>query len=61
MALDADALPTREQPNTLAYAVEALVAAAVAGRDRRDSPDADVWSRITVLTRGQLLAPAPAN
>jgi hypothetical protein len=61
VALDADALPTREQPDTLAYAIEALVAAAVAGRNRLGSPAADLWSQITVLTRGQLLAPAPVG
>lgn len=61
VALDADALPTLERPDTLAYAVEALVAAAVAGRNRLGSPDADLWAQITALTRGQLLAPAPAD
>ncbi|MFI1165579.1 DUF6431 domain-containing protein [Streptomyces sp. NPDC020801] len=61
VAFDADALPTRERPDTLAYAIEALVAATVAGQNLLGSPAADLWSQITVLTHGQLLAPAPAG
>ncbi|MGW3956838.1 DUF6431 domain-containing protein [Streptomyces sp. NPDC004752] len=61
VALNADALPTREQPNRLAYAIEALVAAAVVGQSQLGTPAVDLWSRITVLTRGQLLVPAPAS
>ncbi|MFB6984575.1 DUF6431 domain-containing protein [Streptomyces sp. NPDC058439] len=61
VALDADALPTRERPHTLAYAIEALVAAAITSRTQLGSPATGLWTQITVLTRGQLLAPAPAG
>ncbi|MFE1521768.1 DUF6431 domain-containing protein [[Kitasatospora] papulosa] len=61
VALDADALPTLERQDTLAYAIEALAAAALATRTRLGSQSASLWSQIAVLTRGRLLAPAPAG
>ncbi|MBV9024398.1 MAG: hypothetical protein JO362_11555 [Streptomycetaceae bacterium] len=59
VALDPDALPTRERPSMLAHAVEALVAAAVAVRRHLGGPPVEVWAQIAVLTRGRLLAPSP--
>jgi hypothetical protein len=61
VALDADALPTRDLPDPLACAIEALVAAAVTTQHRFGAPAGDLWPRIAVLTRGRLLTPSPSG
>jgi transposase-like protein len=58
VALEPDALPTRDLPDPLACAIEALVAAAVTARRRFGAADGGLWSQIAVLTRGRLLAPS---
>jgi hypothetical protein len=58
VALDPDALPTCERSDPLAAALDALAAAAFAVRLRFGPVFGEPWSTITVLTRGQLLAPA---
>ncbi|HEX5119302.1 MAG TPA: DUF6431 domain-containing protein [Pseudonocardiaceae bacterium] len=61
VALDQDAVPTRERSDPLAAALDALAAAASAVR-RRFGPALDEpWSTITVLTRGRLLTLAPTG
>ncbi|MDJ0346437.1 hypothetical protein QMK19_35700 [Streptomyces sp. H10-C2] len=61
VALDRDALPTRDRPDALAYAVEALIAAAVAIRNHLGGPGPELWSQIAVLSRGRLLVSVPAG
>jgi transposase-like protein len=56
VALDPDALPARDRPSELAYA---LGAAAMALGDRFAVQHATPWARVTVLTRGRLLSLAP--
>lgn len=58
VALDRDALPTRERSDPLAAALDALAAAAFAVRRRFGPAFGEPWSTITVLTRGRLLASA---
>lgn len=59
VALDPEALPTRDRPDALAHAVEALVAAALTARKQLGPNEAELWSHIAVLTRGRLLVPFP--
>ena len=58
VALDQDAVPTRERSDPLGAALDALAAAAFAVRRRFGSSFREPWSTITVLTHGRLLAPA---
>ena len=58
VALDQDAVPTRERSDPLAAALDALAAAAFTVRRRFGPAFGEPWSTITVLTRGRLLAPA---
>ncbi len=61
VAFDQDALPTRVRPDELGCALEHLGAAAsVLGR-RFGLQHTSLWARINVLTRGRLLAMAPAG
>ena len=61
VAFDQDALPTRVRPDELGCALEHLGAAAsVLGR-RFGLQHTSLWARINVLTRGCLLAMAPAG
>lgn len=57
--LDPDALPARDRPSQLAYALDALGAAAMALGGRFGVQHASPWARVTVLTRGQLLNLSP--
>ena len=57
--LNPDALPAAVFPDPLAGALDVLGAAARALGDRFAVPCAGPWARVNVLTRGQLLAPAP--
>ena len=59
VALDPDALPAQARPGQLAYALDALGAAAMALGDRFGVPHASPWARVTVLTRGRLLTLSP--
>jgi len=61
VALDPDALPSLMRPDELGYALDALGAAAMAIGERFGLQHTSPWARITVLTRGRLLAPAPAG
>jgi transposase-like protein len=61
VALDQDAMPTRERSDPLAAALDALAAAAFAMRRRFGPVFDEPWSTITVLTRGRLLAPSPTG
>lgn len=61
VTLDRDALPTRDRPDPLAAALDALAAAAIAARRRFGPAVGPPWTAITVLTRGRLLAPVPAG
>jgi hypothetical protein len=63
VTLDPDALPwpPRSAPGELACALEHLAAAAMAMGARFGLHHASMWARINVLTRGQLLAMAPAG
>ena len=61
VALDPGALPAQTRPDPLASALDALGAAAMALGDRFALPQASPWARVTVLTRGQLLGPSPAD
>jgi hypothetical protein len=58
---DPDALPTAVRPDELGCALEHLAAAALAAGDRFGLQHTSLWARINVLTRGQLLAMAPAG
>jgi len=61
VAFDQDALPTRVRPDELGCALEHLAAtASVLGR-RSGPQHTSPWARINVLTRGRLLAMAPAG
>lgn len=60
-ALDQHALPTRDRADPLAAALEVLAAAAFAARRRFGPAAGEPWPAITVLTRGQFLAAAPAG
>ena len=55
VALDPDALPARILPSELAYALDALGAAAVALGGRFGVQHVSPWARVVVLTRGRLL------
>jgi transposase-like protein len=57
--LDPDALPARDRLSQLAYALDALGAAALALGGRFSVQHASPWARVTVLTRGQLLNLSP--
>jgi transposase-like protein len=59
VALDPEALPARDRPDELAYALDALGAAAMALGDRLGVQHASPWARVTVLTRGRLLNLSP--
>ena len=59
VALDPDALPARDRDSELAYALDALGAAAMALGDRFGGQCASPWVWVTVLTRGRLLTLAP--
>jgi len=59
VALDPDALPAQVRPSQLAYALDALGAAAIALGDRFGVQHVSPWARVTVLTRGQLLNLSP--
>ena len=61
VALDPDALPTRARRDELSDALEALGAAATAMGERFGLQHTSLWARITVLTRGRLLALSPAG
>ncbi|WP_233580477.1 DUF6431 domain-containing protein [Streptomyces triticirhizae] len=61
VALDPDALPTTDRGDPLANAIEALVAAAVAAHRRFGHGPREIWAQIALLTRGRLLALAPAG
>jgi hypothetical protein len=61
VALDPDALPAAVRPDELGCALEHLAAAALAAGDRFGLQHTSLWARINVLTRGQLLAVAPAG
>ena len=56
-----DALPARARPDELGDAQDALGAAAMAMGDRFGLQGSSLWARITVLTRGRLLASSPAG
>jgi transposase-like protein len=59
VALDPDALPAQARESELAYALDALGAAALALGDRFAVQHASPWARVTVLTRGRLLNLSP--
>ena len=59
--LDPEALPDTARTNNLAFALDALGAAALAFGRRFACQDADPWTRINVLTRGRLLASFPTG
>ena len=59
VALDPEALPARDRPGELAYALDALGAAAMALGGRLGVQHASPWTRVTVLTRGRLLNLSP--
>ena len=61
VALDPDALPARVRADELGCALEHLAAAAMALGDRFGLQHTSPWARINVLTRGRLLAMAPAG
>jgi hypothetical protein len=61
VALDQDALPTREHSDPLAAALDALATAAFAMRRRFGPAFDEPWSTITVLTCGRLLTLAPTG
>jgi len=52
-------LPTARRPSPLAYAIDALTAAALSVRRRHGHPDDAVSTLIAVVTQGRLLAPIP--
>jgi hypothetical protein len=60
-AFDQDALPDRFRPDELGCALEHLAAAAMVIGRRPGLQRASPWARINVLTRGRLLAMAPAG
>ena len=61
VAYDQDALPTRVRPDELGCALEHLGAAAMVLGRRYGLQHTSLWARINVLTRGRLLAMAPAG
>jgi hypothetical protein len=61
VAFDQDALPTRVHPDELGCALEHLGAAAMAMGKRFGLERTSPWTRVNVLTRGQLLTMAPAG
>jgi hypothetical protein len=61
VTLDQDTLPTRERSDRRAAALDALAAAALAGRRRLGPAFGEPWLTIAVLTRGRLLALAPTG
>ena len=61
VAIDQDALPARVRPDELGCALEHLGAAAMVLGRRFGLQHTSPWARINVLTRGRLLAMAPAG
>jgi hypothetical protein len=61
VAFDQDALPARVRPDELGCALELLGAAATVLGRRFGLQHTSLWARINVLTRGRLLAMAPAG
>jgi len=61
VAFDQDALPTRVRPDELGCALEHLGAAASVLGHRFGLQHTSLWARINMLTRGRLLAMAPAG
>jgi hypothetical protein len=61
VAWDQDALQATFRPDELGYALECLGAAAMVLGRRFGLQHTSVWARINVLTRGRLLAMAPAG
>jgi hypothetical protein len=61
VAFDQDALPARVRPDELGCALEHLGAAAMVIGRRAGLQRTSPWARINVLTRGRLLAMAPAG
>jgi transposase-like protein len=61
VAFDQDALPARVRPDELGCALEHLGAAALVIGRRFGLQHTSPWARINVLTRGRLLAMAPAG
>jgi transposase-like protein len=59
VALGPHAVPAQVRPSQLAYALDALGAAAMALGDRFGVQHTSPWARVAVLTRGQLLTLAP--
>ena len=59
--IDPDALPTRVRPDELGCALEVLGAAAMVVGDRFGLQNTSPWARINVLTKGRMLAMAPAG
>jgi hypothetical protein len=61
VAYDQDALPTPGRPDELGCALEHLGAAAMVIGRRLGLQHTSAWARVNVLTRGRLLAMAPAG
>ena len=61
VAFDQDALPAWGRPDELGCALEHLGAAAMVLGRRYGLQHTSLWARINVLTRGRLLAMAPAG
>jgi hypothetical protein len=61
VAFDQDALPARVRPDELGCALEHLAAAALVLGRRFGLQHTSFWARVNVLTRGRLLAMAPAG
>jgi transposase-like protein len=61
VAYDQDALPARCRPDELGCALEHLGAAAMVIGRRYGLQHTGLWARVNVLTRGRLLAMAPAG
>jgi hypothetical protein len=61
VAYDQAALPAWDRPDELGFALEHLGAAAMVIGRRYGLQHTSLWARINVLTRGRLLAMAPAG
>ena len=61
VAFDQDALPAQVRPDELGCALEHLGAAAMVLGRRYGLQHTSPWARVNVLTRGRLLAMAPAG
>jgi hypothetical protein len=61
VAYDQDALPAQGGPDELACALEHLGTAAMVIGRRLGLQHTSPWARVNVLTRGRLLAMAPAG